>query len=253
MMNEEERTATAVEPIEPTSPPTHPASDLEEEAPRSSKGVSYEPLIKLLIFIFFVHTFLVQSYVIPTSSMENTLLVGDHIMVDKVVYSRSYNAIDGFFLPQKKIQRGMIVAFKAPNNHKKLYVKRVIGMPGDLVYIRYQKVYINNKPLDEPYVIHSDKKRSNMPGRDNFPKYKVPEGHYFCMGDNRDDSLDSRRWGSVPQEFIVGAPWRIYWSYRTNGKEYMNTNFFQRLEDIFLTVFNIIPGTRWERTTMRVH
>ena len=252
-MNEEPITTTPVETITPPENTEVTETAPTETNPPPSRSESYEHLIKLLIFIFFVHTFLVQSYVIPTSSMENTLLVGDHIMVDKVAYTKSVGAIDGFFLPQKKIQRGMVVAFKAPNDHKKLYVKRVIGLPGEIIHIRYQKVYINDKPLDEPYVIHSDKRRKSVPGRDHFPKYKVPEGQYFCMGDNRDDSMDSRRWGSVPEEFIIGAPWRIYWSYRTDGKEYLKANFLQRLKDIVVTVFNFFAETRWERTTMRVH
>ena len=251
-MNEEEFTTTSIEPVDSPELSAQSQPETEEVKPRHQRTESYENLIKLLILIFFVHTFLVQSYVIPTSSMENTLLVGDHIMVDKVVYSRSYGSIDGMFLPQKKIDRGMVVAFKAPHNIKKLYVKRVIGLPGEIIHIRYQQVYINDTPLDEPYVVHSDKKRKSVPGRDHFPKYKVPEGQYFCMGDNRDDSMDSRRWGSVPEESIIGAPWRIYWSYRTSGKEYLNANALQRLKDIFMTIFNFFPGTRWERTIMRV-
>ena len=251
-MNDESFTTTPVDNLEPQESAAPPQTETAKPRQEAFRVESYEHLIKLLIFIFFVHTFLVQSYVIPTSSMENTLLVGDHIMVDKVVYTDSYGIIDSMFLPQKKIGRGMVVAFKAPRDTKKLYVKRVIGLPGEIVHIRYQQVYINDKPLDEPYVIHSDKRRKSVPGRDHFPKYKVPEGQYFCMGDNRDDSMDSRRWGSVPKEFIIGAPWRIYWSYRTDGKEYLNATFLERLTDIVTTIFNIIPGTRWERTVMRV-
>ncbi len=252
-MNRDELSPT---PVEINTTYEHADDPQEEDDTPTTiyyRPESFELILKFLIFIFFIHTFLVQSYVIPTSSMENTLLVGDHIMVDKVAYSHSYGIVDSLFLPQKKIGRGMVVTFKAPNDQKKLYVKRVIGLPGESLYIRYQQVYINDKPLEEPYVIHSDPKNKSVPGRDHFPKYKVPEGYYFCLGDNRDDSVDSRYWGSVPEEFIVGAPWRIYWSYRTDGKEYLNASFLERLEDIFMTVFNIFSGTRWERTIMRVH
>jgi signal peptidase I len=112
----------------------------------------FELIVETLIYVFFVNTFLLQSFVIPTASMENTLLIGDHLLVNKVAYSRSLNGLENALLPQIIIQRGMVVTFKAPLELEKEYVKRVIGMPGDRLRIRNKQVYINGRPLDEAYL-----------------------------------------------------------------------------------------------------
>ena len=244
------------------------------KAPKPPRTVSigreyFELIVETLIYVFFVNTFLLQSFVIPTASMENTLLVGDHLLVSKVAYSNAISRVDNFLLPQEKIARGMIVTFKAPPDMDKEYVKRVIGMPGDRLRISDKKVFVNGRPLGETYTIFKSLDYgSEFPPKNhyewyfNFPfnlrqtqanpdgsvDYIVPARHYFCMGDNRDNSFDSRFWGPVPFEYIVGKPWRIYWSYESNTEEYLTPGIIYKIKDIALTVVRFFSHTRWDRT-----
>lgn len=246
----------------------------------------FELVAEVLIYVFFVMTFLLQSFVIPTGSMETNLLIGDHLLVNKVAYSRSLGFLDRILLPQEKIKRGMIVTFKSPAELDKEYVKRVIGEPGDTIKIIKKQVYVNGNAIEETYKRHTDQIAYSLENsdemhsilRDNFPleepyglppqfdwkykkylvntplgrAFKVPEGHYFCMGDNRDNSSDSRFWGPVPQEYIVGKPWRIYWSYESTTEEYTDPNLIHKIKDIFKTIINFFSKTRWERTIKKI-
>jgi signal peptidase I len=242
------------------------------------RGGQFKDFLKLmaevLLFIFFINTFLMQTYVIPSPSMENSMLVGDHLLVDKVKYSRSLSSVDRFFLPQVPIRRGTIVTFSSPSEINrgeaaKNLVKRVIALPGETIKIVDNCVYINGKILDEPYVCYKGRGwRSNFPPEfpafwhREFPrKYRdsvvytslgkvflVPPGHYFCMGDNRDNSFDSRCWGPLPENYIIGSPWRIYWSYSSTSDDYLELGILQKIKKFFVTIFNFVPRTRWERT-----
>lgn len=207
---------------------------------------NFELITETLIYVFFVMTFLLQSFVIPTGSMEDNILVGDHILVDKVAYANSLGTLDSIMLPILEIKRGMIVTFKSPAELEKEYVKRVIGLPGERIKIVNKKVYINNKPLDEPYTFFKDPNIQTS-YRDNLPEFKVPENYYFCMGDNRDNSYDSRFWGAVPADFIIGKPWRVYWSYESTTDEYLTPGFWYKIKDLAKTIINFIPKTRWTR------
>ena len=211
----------------------------------------FELITETLIYVFFVMTFLLQSFVIPTGSMEENLLIGDHLLVDKVSYSRSLSPIDRLVFPQKEIKRGMIVTFKSPAEMEKEYVKRVIGEPGDRIRIENKKVFINGKLLVEPYTFFKDKNIVRGQ-RDNMEEYLIPEKSYFCMGDNRDNSYDSRFWGPVPADYIVGKPWRVYWSFTSTSDEYLTPGFFHKIKDLFNTVVNFFSKTRWERTGMKI-
>lgn len=218
----------------------------------TSLGREYFELIaETLVYVFFVMTFLLQSFVIPTASMEDNILVGDHILVDKVAYSYAFGVIDGIMFPRQKIERGMIVTFKSPAELEKEYVKRVIGLPGETIKIIDKKVYINNQPLDEPYTFFKDPYIEKS-YRDNFPEFKVPENFYFCMGDNRDKSFDSRYWGPVPANFIIGKPWRVYWSFDAPTDEYLNPDLLYKIKSMGKTVLNFFSKTRWHRTTMKI-
>ena len=206
----------------------------------------FELIAETLIYVFFVMTFLLQSFVIPTGSMQDNILIGDHILVDKVAYGPSLGSLERSILPKLEIKRGMIVTFKAPAELEKEYVKRVIGLPTETIKIVNKKVFINGEPLLESYTFFKDK-NIEMSYRDNFPEFKIPANHYFCMGDNRDNSYDSRFWGPVPADYIIGKPWRIYWSYESTSEEYLTPGLWHKIKDIAKTFINFIPRTRWSR------
>jgi signal peptidase I len=144
----------------------------------------------------------------------------------------------------------MIVTFKAPPDMEKEYVKRVIALPGETIRIQDKRVFINGQPIHEPYVYFRDAHIDNGI-RDNYPTYKIPPNYYFCMGDNRDNSYDSRFWGPVPADYIIGKPWRIYWSFASTSSEYMASGV-NKLRDLFSTFFNFFSKTRWDRTIKRI-
>ncbi len=207
----------------------------------------FEMISEVLIYVFFVMTFLLQSFVIPTGSMEKTLLIGDHLFVDKVSFSRWILPFEKYILPRKEIKRGTIITFKAPNDLTKEYVKRVVGLPGEKIKIENKKVFINGRELKENYVQFTDPDNFSVI-RDNFFEFTIPENTYFCLGDNRDNSLDSRFWGPLPKRYIIGRPWRIYWSYKSDSSEYLTPGVVNKIKDIFNTLINFFTKTRWERT-----
>ena len=173
----------------------------------------------------------------------------------------------------------MIVTFKSPPEMEKEYVKRVIGLPGETIKIENTKVYINGKLIKEPYTFYKDQRRKII--KDNFPQqeppyllfndlsfyakfqscvvdtergkaFLIPEGYYFCMGDNRDNSYDSRFWGPVPANYIIGKPWRIYWSYVSSTDDYLAPGVWHKVKDIFKTIINFFSKTRWNRTIKKI-
>jgi signal peptidase I len=187
------------------------------------------------VLFLFLTTTLVQGFEIPTGSMEGSLLIGDRLLVNKQTYAAS-DPLSRLLLPYREPQRGDIIVFRFPLDINQAYVKRVVGVPGDRLRLEDRQLYINGQPVDEPYL--SKRLAGSDPYRDNFPNYSdtagtllarrallmhelhvqggelvVPEGNYFAMGDNRDNSLDSRYWGFVPRENIIGKPLIVYWSY----------------------------------------
>jgi signal peptidase I len=211
----------------------------------------FELIAETAVFVFFVMTFVVQAFQIPTGSMIPKLLVGDFLLVNKMAYVRPAFPLEGALLPRKPIKRKDIVVFKWPKDLTKDFVKRVIGLEGDKVEIRAKQLYVNDQPIDEPYKIHKDDKayskddvyNYDLAIRDNYGPVVVPEGHLFVMGDNRDDSADSRTWGFVPLANIKGKPWVIYFSYEAERDAYLKTSFRDRLKKIV----NFIPKARWGR------
>ncbi len=204
--------------------------------------------------------------------MEDTLLVGDYLLVDKLCYGHGLSPV----VPYRKIQRGDIIVFRYPVNPTQHFVKRVIGVPGDHVRLIHRQVFVNGVPLHENYVRHS----RAMPDifRDDFPRLDlpvaglegswwlqmrklvedgqliVPEGSYFVMGDNRDDSLDSRYWGFVPRVNVIGRPLLIYWSMKTPEEDPMATSTAgDKLYHFAYALTHIFQITRWDRTFRRVH
>jgi signal peptidase I len=218
-----------------------------------------------IILLLFATTTLVQAFVIPSASMEKTLLIGDHVLVDKLIYAPS-GPVSRLLLPYRDVRRGDVIVFRYPLDIKEDYVKRAIGVPGDHIHLVNKQLWLNGHPVDEPYAIHS----SSMidPYRDNFPAppnsalppsaidmlenhvvnndLVVPPGFLFAMGDNRDDSSDSRYWGFVPRENIVGTPVIIYWSYEASTADLTNGNI--GLDHIVDVVVHFFTKTRWSRT-----
>jgi len=228
------------------------------------RGVIAEWLITIILLLFGTTT-LVQAYVIPTGSMENTLLVGDHLLVDKLAYAPD-TAVSKYLLPYDALKRGDVIVFRYPVDIKQTFVKRLIGMPGDHIRLSDKQLILNGKPENEPYVYHStdyiDSYRDNFPNSPNVAlppsaldmlrnhmengEVVVPPDCYFAMGDNRDNSLDSRYWGFVPRGNIIGKPLVIYWSYDASTAELSSDSIGMRhIADMLL---HFPSKTRWDRS-----
>jgi signal peptidase I len=233
---------------------------------------SLQSLMGTVVIAIFVITFIVQAFQIPSESMENTLLVGDYLLVNKLCYGGQ--GLGDHVLPYQKISRGDIIVFHYPVDPQQHFVKRVIGVPGDHLRMVSKRVLINGKALDEPYVRFLEPPNNLF--RDNFPRVDIPaiglegkwwlemrklvedgqliipEGHYFVMGDNRDDSQDSRYWGFVPRENIIGRPLVIYWSVRDWDRN-PSASILGRLYHAAYAITHIFQITRWNRTLRLVH
>ena len=174
-----------------------------------------EAILIALLLALFIRTFVVQAFKIPSGSMLNTLLIGDHILVNKFIYGVKNPFNGNTWIPLTKPERRDIVVFKYPVNPKQDYIKRVIGVEGDTIEIKDKKVYVNGEPQDENYSIFLDNKilPANVQGRDNMGPIKVPEDSLFVMGDNRDNSYDSRFWKFVDLKAVKGKAFILYWSW----------------------------------------
>jgi signal peptidase I len=186
----------------------------------------FESICVAVILAFFVRTFVVQAFKIPSGSMEPNLLIGDHLLVNKFVFAPTLTTLERILLPIDPIRRGDIIVFKYPEDPTRDFIKRVIGLPGDTIEMRNKRVYINDKPLDETYahvIEPPEEGGSSVPdigGADllrSFPPMVVPEGNYFMMGDNRDNSQDSRYWGFMPREYVKGKALFVYFSFGADG------------------------------------
>ncbi len=199
--------------------PTTPEENISPEAPIQPKKSILreyaEAILVAILLALFIRTFVVQAFKIPSGSMKPTLLVGDHILVSKFLYGIKLPFVNSTLIPITDPKRGDIVVFKFPVDPKKDFIKRVIGIPGDVVEIRNKKVYLNNKPMADPYGTHLDPHiipRRARP-RDNFGPVTVPPKSLFVMGDNRDHSYDSRFWKFVDVSKVKGKAFVIYWSW----------------------------------------
>jgi signal peptidase I len=183
----------------------------------------FESICVAVILALFVRTFVFQAFKIPSGSMENNLLIGDHLIVNKFAFAPTLLAAERAVLPIDSIERGDIIVFKAPEDPERDLIKRTIGLPGETIEVKGQTVLVNGKPLDEPYVHFLFPADSAPEGvqfdvRRQFGPVTVPAGHYFMMGDNRDNSLDSRYWGFMPASYVKGKALFIYFSFgETSG------------------------------------
>ncbi len=221
----------------------------------------------VLVVGLFIITFNLQAFEIPSSSMENTLLIGDHVFVDRDLIAPRSNWMP--LIPYHTVQRNDIVVFLSPAEAGLYVVKRIIGIPGDHLHLKDGIVYRNGQPIMESYVVRNG---SYNAFRDNFPTVEpnestvitpewhlqlssylqngdivVPPDHYFAMGDNRDVSYDSRYWGFIPRENVVGRPMFIYWSFETPAGQYLKTSIGERVAFIAKIVVHFFDQTRWKR------
>jgi len=215
-----------------------------------------ESLAFTIIFVLIFTSYIAQATQVPTESMKPTILVGDHFFLDKISFPANYPAAIRHYLPHRSIQRLDIIAFKSPTDGNIPFVKRVIGLPGEAVEVRHKAVYINGTKLDEPYKIHVDSTTyssdpwtpEELKVRDNYGPIVVPADSFFVMGDNRDNSNDSRYWGFVRWEEIIGKPLFVYWSYE-NPEPYtpIDKTFREMLDDYLLVAMHFFDRTRWFR------
>lgn len=223
------------------------------DAPKGLLRDYFETIVTCVIFVLFARTYVFQQSKIPTGSMIPTLLVGDYIMVNKFAYAPVLERMpvaaraERALMPIRALKRGDIIVFKYPEEPEKDYIKRVIGLPGDTIEIRDRQVYINGEPIEEPYKLHRGPRGLNVE-QDNHPPTLVPEGQLFCMGDNRDNSRDSRAWGFVPVDFIKGRAFMIWWSYDEDRDAYLRTSFKDRVASIWSKITHLFTRSRWERS-----
>ncbi|HUF17230.1 MAG TPA: signal peptidase I [Thermoanaerobaculia bacterium] len=215
----------------------------------------YESLIIVAIFVTFARIFVFQTFKIPTPSMEDNLLVGDHIIVNKFLFGASESALFRKLFPFHDVARGDTIVFRFPRELENDYVKRVVGLPGETVLIRDKRVFIDGRELAEPYTVFADPQvfpsAESLPDqfryRDQFGPFLVPPGSYFAMGDNRDLSYDSRYWGPVDRELIKGKPLLVYWSFR--GQPLLpGSPPGEKLKELLGVAVNFFRDTRWDRT-----
>jgi signal peptidase I len=215
----------------------------------------FESIVIAVILALFVRTWAVQAFKIPTGSMENNLLIGDHLLVNKFVFGPTMSDLERKLLPVREPRRGDIVVFKYPDEPERDFIKRVIGLPGDTLELRNKKVYINGQPLDEPYVhflepASTSQEVTSFDVRERYGPVRVPDGQYFVMGDNRDNSQDSRYWGFLPRSYIKGRALMIYWSYDAGPDQYSQDGTITRLVSVITHFFT---RTRWERIFRQIH
>jgi signal peptidase I len=215
----------------------------------------FESIVIAVILALFIRTFVVQAFKIPTGSMEETLLIGDHLLVNKMVFGPTLTGAERALLPIGTIKRRDVLVFKYPEEPERDFIKRVIGLPGETVELREKKVYINGTALDEPYVhfLTAPSRPSefhevtSFDVRERYGPVTVPADHYFVMGDNRDNSQDSRYWGFLPRENIKGKSLIIYWSYQAERVDYQDESAGATAKGLVSVFAHFFTRTRWDR------
>jgi signal peptidase I len=192
------------------------------------------------------YIFIAEAAVVPSSSMEGTVLVGDHILLDKFLYGPSVPFTSWHLSTRKTVRRGAIIAFKFPLNPQINFLKRVAAVGGDVIEIRNGVVCVNHEPLSEPYVVHSLKPDART--AENMVAQIIPQGQLFVLGDNRDNSEDSRYWGTVPLANVIGEPLLVYWSYDAPSAAWPDDNPLHQLRFYTSAMATLFTRTRWSRT-----
>ena len=203
----------------------------------------FETIVVAVILALFMRTFVVQAFKIPTGSMEPNLLIGDHLLVNKFVFAPTLSGAERAVLPSADIRRGDIVVFKYPEDPERDFIKRVIGLPGESIELRDRRILVNGRAIEEPYA-HYRPRPQGFAGaeaasddvRVRYGPVVVPAGSVFVMGDNRDNSQDSRYWGFLPKDNIKGKALMIYWSFDSSEGG-----------------LNLFTQTRWARLLQQIH
>jgi signal peptidase I len=203
----------------------------------------FETIVIAVILALFMRTFVVQAFKIPTGSMEPNLLIGDHLLVNKFVFAPTLSSAERALLPVTAIRRGDIVVFKYPEDPERDFIKRVIGLPGETIELRDHRIHVNGRAVEEPYAHYLPRQAGPGGGeftsedvRDRYGPVVVPAGSVFVMGDNRDNSQDSRYWGFLPKGNIKGKALMIYWSFDSSEGG-----------------LNLFTQTRWARLLHQIH
>ena len=238
-----------------TTPARKPAPVAEQPYRRSTAREYFESIAIAVILARFVWTFVFQAFKIPTGSMENKLLIGDHLMVNKFVFGPGGSPVLKALLPMRDIRRGDIVVFKYPEDPERDFIKRVIGLPGETLEVRDKRVYVNGTRLEEPYVHYLEpptgqseyQEVTSLDLRERYGPVQVPADKYFVMGDNRDNSQDSRYWGFLPRSYVKGRALMIYWSYESETEDYQQTGIVATVKDLVGVVTHFFTRTRWSR------
>jgi signal peptidase I len=244
----------AASPGRAAGPQTTPATPAPQQY--STLREYFVATVYCTIIALFVTTYVVHPMTVPTPSMVPTILVGDRLLIDKFTYRNRFFG-EWPLTPALDIRRGDIVVFKFPDDPEVLYVKRAIGLPGERLEIRDKTVYINGEPLDEPYKYHQDAAVTRRPlnphfltfdsQRDNYGPVTIPQDSYFMMGDNRDDSADSRYFGFLHRDYVVGRPLIVFWSYEDDSDAYKRTSLPEMAKLYAERVIFFFTRTRWSR------
>jgi signal peptidase I len=212
---------------------------------KSTAREYFESICVAVILALFVRTFVVQAFKIPTGSMENNLLIGDHLLVNKFVFAPTLSRAEDVLLPIDPIRRGDVLVFKYPEDPERDFIKRVIGLPGETIELKDKKVYVNGTALEEPYVhflfpfdaSSAELTEGSVDVRRSYGPVTVPAAHYFMMGDNRDNSQDSRYWGFMPREYVKGKALFVYFSFGEGGSG----------------LSGLLGNVRWSRILHQIH
>jgi signal peptidase I len=221
----------------------------------------FESIVIAVILALFIRTFVVQAFKIPTGSMEENLLIGDHLLVNKFVFGPTASRLERAVLPIGRLERGDVVVFKYPVEPERDFIKRVVGLPGETIEVKEKKVYINGKPFEESYVhflapptaqseLHEV---TSFDVRERYGPVTVPPNQYFVMGDNRDNSQDSRYWGFLPRENVKGKALVIYWSYEAERGDYQDEGAGATLKGLVSVFAHFFTRTRWDRMLHQIH
>ena len=221
----------------------------------------FESIVIAVILALFVRTWVFQAFKIPTGSMEQNLLIGDHLVVNKFLFAPTATGLERALLPVTDIKRGDVIVFKYPEEPERDFVKRVIGLPGETLEVREKRVYINGQRIDEPYVFYLEPP-GQMTGqheatafdlRERYGPVVIPPDSYFMMGDNRDNSQDSRYWGFLPRSYVKGRALMVYWSFESGREDYRDDGLGATIGRLASVVVHFFTRTRWDRLLHQIH